>query len=218
VTSVELAPRTGLIGRPRTNGLDLPPDLTFDEWAGAVDHADMIVESSPWWLVSLMAYGEAHFGERSSQVFPTREDDPQGIKQSRLKQAAWMASVYPTESTRVTGLSYTHHRVAADLEPETRARVLQDAAAGGWSTRELISVVKTEQEKARAIPAASESVCAADTEPPAWVPKTEDLTEEAAARMRFELAMRGARDAASFGEGWCAALAWLEALDCFKRD
>lgn len=216
--AVQLAPRTGLIGRPRTNGLDLPPDLTFTEWAGALRHAELLVEAGPWFLVDLMAYGEAHFGERHSDALPTAEEDPTGASQSRLKQAAWMASVYPAD-TRVPGLTYTHHRVAADLEPETRARVLRDAAAGGWSTRELIAVVKTKQEAdRRAIDGASEpAVCAADDDG-AWMPGPDDLTEEASARMRFEMTMRGARDAASFGAGWCAALAWAEALDAFRRD
>lgn len=214
--AVELAPRTGLIGRPRTNGLDLPPDLTFDEWAGALRHADLLVEAGPWFLVDLMAYGEAHFGERHSDALPTAEEDPTGASQSRLKQAAWMASIYPP-GTRVPGLSYTHHRVAAELEPETRSAVLREAVAANLSTRELIARVKVEQEKARAIPAASEPVCAAD-EPPAWMPTPDDLTEEAAARMRFEMTMRGVKDGAAFGAGWCAALAFVEALDCFARD
>lgn len=215
--SVELAPRTGLIGRPRTNGLDLPPDLTFDEWAGALRHAELLVEAGPWFLVDLMAYGEAHFGERHSEALPTVEEDPTGASQSRLKQAAWMASVYPP-STRVPGLSYTHHRVAADLEPETRRALLSEAVAANLSTRELVARVKVEQEKARAVPAASAPVCAADDEPPAWMPTPDELTEEASARMRFEMTMRGVRDASAFGAGWCAALAFVEALDCFRRD
>lgn len=45
-----------------------------------------------------------------------------------------------------------------------------------------------------------------------------ELTEDAAARMRFEMTMRGIKDAHAFGAGFCAALAFAEALDCFRRD
>jgi hypothetical protein len=212
--AVELAPRTGLIGKPTTNDLVLPPDLTLDEWAGAVEHADMIVESSPWWLVSLMAYGQRRFGEQHSQILPTREEDPQGIRQSRLKQAAWMASIYPTVNTRVPGLSYTHHRVVAELDPDDRSALLREAVAANLSTRDLVVRVKEKQEQARAIPAESAPVCAADEG--TWRPTPDDLTDEAAARMRFERTMAGR--GASFETGWVAALAWAEQLDCFRRE
>jgi hypothetical protein len=222
--TVELAPtRTGLIGTPLVNGLALPTDLTFEEWAGALRHADMIVESSPWWLVDLMIYGQRHFGEEHSQALPTAEEDPNGASQSRIKQANWLASVYPSVSTRVPGLTYTHHRIAADLEPVERAAVLRRAATARdeksgepkpWSTRELLLHVKAIQEQAKAIDAASTPVCAADDT--TWRPTPDDLTDDASARMRFERTMAGR--GASFEQGWTLALAWAEQLDCFTRD
>ena len=209
VMAVELAPRTGLIGRPRTNGLDLPPDLTFDEWRGVVQHVEMIVDASPWWLADAVAFGEAHFGERHSDALPTAEEDPTGASQSRLKQSAWMASVYPP-GTRVPGLTYTHHRVAADLEPETRARVLRDAAAGGWSTRELIAVVKTRQAEAAAIDGASEpAVCAADAP---W-PTLADLLPE----WRRDLERRAEGMPPGYVQGWLDALVETGNEACFEN-
>ena len=213
--SVELAARPGLIGRPLVNGLQLPPDITLEEWASAIRHADAIVESSPWWLADLMAYGETKFGQRHSQMLPTPEEDPTGVSQSRMKQAAWMASKYP-RNQRVEGLSYTHHRLAAELEPEARIGVLRAAveASPRWSTRELDAVVKEKQQQARAIEAHAEPApsCAAES---VWRPTPDDLTEQAAAQMRFERTMAG--KSATFEAGWVAALAWLEALDCFQR-
>lgn len=208
--TVALAPRTGLIGKPLSNGLVLPADLTFEEWAGALHHADLLVEAGPWFLADLMSYGERHFGERHSEALPTVEQDPTGASQSRMKQAAWMASKYP-RNQRIAGLSYTHHRVVAELEPEDRSTLLREAVRGNLSTRELLARVKETQEQARAIPAASEPVCAAES---AWRPTPDDLSEEAAARMRFERTMAGR--AATFETGWTAALAWVEALDCFS--
>lgn len=197
--TVELAPRTGLIGKPLSNDLVLPDDLTIDEWQGAVDHADMVVEASPWWLVSLMAYGVRRFGERHTQAFPIREEDPKGVKQSRLKQAAWMASIYPTASTRVPGLSYTHHRVVAELEPEDRAALLSEAVEANLSTRELLARVKEKQEQARAIPADSTPVCAAEA---AWVPSLSDLLPE----WRERLVERARQQPPGYTQGWLDAL------------
>lgn len=206
--SVQLAPRTGLIGRPRTNGLDLPPDLTFDEWAGALRHAELLVEAGPWFLVDLMAYGEAHFGERHSEALPTDEEDPTGASQSRLKQAAWMASVYPA-GTRVPGLSYTHHRVAADLKPETRSALLREAAAASLSTRELIARVKVEQEKARALPAEAAPVCQADAP---W-PTLADLLPE----WRRDLERRAEGMPPGYVQGWLDALVETGNEACFEN-
>lgn len=212
--SVELAPRTGLIGRPLPNGLALPPDLSFEEWRSALYHADQLVAAGPWFLVDLMAYGQRHFGERHSQALPTVEEDPDGASQSRMKQAAWMAGIYPTTGTRVPGLSYTHHRVAAELDPKDRAEVLGEALSERLSTRELLTRVKDRQEQARSIDAHAEPApsCAAES---VWKPTPDDLTEEAAARMRFERTMAGR--AATFEMGWTLALAWADQLDAFER-
>lgn len=221
--AVELAPRTGLIGRPLVNGLVLPDDLTFEEWRDALYHADLLVEAGPWFLVDLVLYGQRHFGEGHTQALPTADEDPSGASQSRIKQATWMASVYPSVSTRVPGLTYTHHRIAAELDQPRRAAVLRAAATATdkdtgkpkpWSTRELLVHVKDIQEQAKAIEGTAEPVCAADDT--AWRPTPDQLTEDASARMRFERTMAGR--GATFEQGWCAALAWLEALDCFRRD
>lgn len=206
--------RTGLPGVLRADGYTLPADLSFEEWAGVLNLADHIVESSPWWLVDAILYGERHFGERHTQAFPTAEEDPNGKKQARLKQAAWMASVYPTSGTRVPGLSYTHHRAAAELEPEQRQDVLREAARDNLTTRQLIARVREVQEQAKAIDAPAAPVCAAEDDQ--WRPTPEQLTESAAARMRFERAMAGR--AATFEMGWTLALAWAECLDAFARD
>lgn len=213
--SVSLAPRTGLIGVPSTHGLSLPPDLTFEEWRGALETADMLCSAGPWFLVDLMAYGVAAFGEAHSQALPTAEDDPTGERQARMKQAAWMATKYPTENTRVPSLSYTHHRAAAELEPDDRHTLLEYAAKKHLSTRDLIALVKERQSAIKGVVVAAETTCAADQ---AWVPAVADLTEEARAALEFKAATTAhVRDRESFAAGFLAALHWVEATDCFER-
>lgn len=193
-----LAPRTGLIGTPLSDGLVLPDDLTFDEWRGALDHADMIVESSPWWVADLMAYGAARFGEEHSHALPTAEEDPSGVKQSRLKQAAWMADRWP-RGTRVTGMSYTHHRIVAKLDRPERVALLEQAATEKLSTRELVRRVE-EHEASITLPAAS--VCAADAP---W-PTLDDLLPE----------WRAKAEASGHPGAYMAALVDVCAEACFK--
>lgn len=211
--AVEIAPRAGLPGLRTQNRYDLPADLTFDEWRSVVGTLQTIDRAVKWWLGDALVFGERRFGEDASAALPTAEEDPYEISQSVLKQAAWMSSVFPP-GTRVPELSWTHHRVVADLEPEDRSTLLREAVAARLSTRDLVQRVKEKQEQARAIPASAEPVCAADDT--TWRPTPDDLTEEAAARMRFERTMAGR--AATFEAGWTAALAWAEQLDCFNRD
>lgn len=221
--TTELAPRTGLIGRPLTNGLELPDDLTFEEWAGALRHADLVVESSPWWLVDLVIYGRRHFGEGYSQALPTAEEDPNGASQSRIKQARWMADVYPSVSTRVPGLTYTHHRIAADLDQPRRAAVLRAAATATdeagkpkpWSTRELLIQVKDIQEQAKAIEGTSEPVCAADVE---WQPAPDDLLPEHRAAMQAAALDAGLDDPTGFAAGALWAMRYAGNESMFRED
>lgn len=213
--STSLAPRTGLIGVPSTHGLALPPDLTFEEWRGALDTADMLVAAGPWFLVDLMAYGAARFGEAHSQALPTAEDDPTGERQARIKQAAWMATKYPTASTRVPSLSYTHHRAVAELEPLERQALLREAAEQQLSTRQLIERVRDRQ---AAISAESRAVdgpaCAAEAG--LREPTEDDLTDDARAALAFKRDSLRVREREGFAQGWVAALAWIEADDCFR--
>lgn len=202
-----------LPGLLREDGYVLPPALPFERWCNIVSTLQTMQRSVSWWAGDALLYGEQHYGEDAYQAV----QDATGRGDDSLRQAAWVASKYPP-ATRVATLSWSHHRVAAELEPETRSALLREAAAANLSTRELIARVKAEQEKARAVPAEAAPVCQADAEPPAWVPGPDDLTEEASARMRFEMTMRGVKDAGAFGAGWCAALAFVEALDCFARD
>ncbi len=209
-----LAPRTGLPGDLQAQGYVLPPDLSYDEWRDVLALAENIEAASPWWLSDTMAFGEDKFGQAASDALPTREDDPTGARQSKLKQAAWMAQKYP-RNRRVPGLSYTHHRAAAELEPDERQGLLEYAAREHLTTRDLIALVKERQQAIKGVVVAAETTCAADQ---VWSPTVADLTDDARAQMAFKAeTTTGVRDRGSFEAGWLAALHWIEATDCFSR-
>lgn len=223
-----LAVRTGLPGTLRDQSYTLPPNLTLDEWGRLLRTVDFLVEASPWFLADVMAYGEARFGEEHAQALPGPDEDPYGASESRIKQAAWMASVYPP-GTRVPLASYTHHRIAADLPPVTRRAMLQEVAAAEQrvrdgvegavriSTRELGRRVKVEQEalKGHAITASGELVEAPDL---GWVPTREDLAPDARRDLEVKLSEMSAAKRSTFEAGVLWAWQYADDLELFARD
>lgn len=172
--TVSLALPDLLPGVLHEHGVDLPPNMPFDQWRRALMTAEWLERASPWFLVDLIAYGRATYGEDYSQALPTAEDDPQGVRQAKLKQAGWMADKFPTADTRVPELTYSHHRAVAELEPGERAAALQEAVRDGLTTRALIERVRERQEAIRldASSAYSEPTCAADRP---WTPTLDDV-------------------------------------------
>ena len=212
----------GLPGRLREDGYDLPDNLTYDEWWQIGQTLQQMERSVQWWLGDWWNYGERRYGEMASQAARDHVADVTGHAYKTIKNAATVARKFE-KSRRRDNLSWSHHEAVTALPPEDAESILDEAASEGLSVfdvrdraRERKEAIRAEVTQRRSEP--EPAVCAADDEPPAWVPMPDDLTEEASARMRFEMTMRGARDAASFGAGWCAALAFVEALDCFKRD
>lgn len=185
------------------NGYVLPPDLSYDEWAGILKLADHIVEASPWWLCDIMSYGERRFGEQHSQALPTADTDPDGASQARIKQASWMASVWP-RGTRVPGQSYTAHRVVAKLDHDDAVALLTERGEDGkrLPTRDL---VRRAIEIERAIPSSTSApVCAADAP---WEPCLDDL--EVGPRRDLESAASAGTVAAHCEDAFILGALWL---------
>lgn len=158
----------------REYGLHIPADLSFEEFEQELERSLWLEEASPWFKVDLIAFGWDKWGEDASQALPTREEDPRGQKQAKLKQAAWMAPVWPP-AARVHGISYTHHRLATEMAQKDRreAVALLEAARDAvdehgdpkpWSTRVFANEVRARMDAIPVTPteAASEPACAAD--------------------------------------------------------
>lgn len=177
--SAALALPTFLPGRLFDQGMEVPADLTYEQWEDALHRAEWLERASPWFVVDLVAWGKARFGESYSQAFPDAFEDPGGARRAKLIQADWMADRWPA-STRVKTASYTHHRIVAKLDRSEAVALLQQATrtedehqqpVEPWSTRRLAEEVKARE---RAIEAdITESICAADRQP------TRRLNEEA---------------------------------------
>jgi hypothetical protein len=87
-----------------------------------------------WWIGDALAEGERMLGESYAQVEALAERF--GIAPDRLRQCQWVSErVEPV--TRVTGLSWSHHRHVAALPPRDQFRLLAESIASGWNANEL---------------------------------------------------------------------------------
>lgn len=214
-----LAPAGGLPGTLRDDGYDLPPGLPFDRWCEILETLQAIDRSVKWALGDALLYGEATYGEDASQAYPDAFSGSP-YAESTLRAAAWVAERFP-RGTRVPGVTWTHHRVVADLPPlearallQETARVNNDPENDAYvSSRDLIERVHKRKEQLRG-QAVAQDGAAIETEPLVWVPQLEDLTDEA--RAALEAHAPGGRHRLGYISGWLRCLLWHEQRDAFK--
>lgn len=199
-------------------GLTIPADLTFDEWQATLERAEWIEHASPWWVVDLLAFGRATFHEEYSQALPDAIEDPDGVRQSKLKQAEWMADRWP-KNTRVPEQSYSAHRAVAKLNRDDAVALLEATDADGkrLTVRELMKRADAVEESRRgtAVDAAGTPIEEPDL---GWHPTKEQLVSECRVALEVRLSEMGSRHRVGFEAGWLAALVWADHLSAFQRD
>jgi hypothetical protein len=104
---------------------------TFEEWEEALTRCRRTEKASPWWVVWLLEFGEAQFGDQYHQALA----DTDYTKES-LQDIAYVArNVEP--SRRRDGLTFSHHREVAPLSPEEQTKWLDEAEALDLSVHQL---------------------------------------------------------------------------------
>jgi hypothetical protein len=101
--------RLGLPGRVLSTGLELPENLSFDEWQGLGERLKGVERSLMWWIGDWLRYGERKYGEMYAQAIDATDKSYQTIA-----DAKWVAGQFEI-SDRSENLSWTHHRVLAAL-------------------------------------------------------------------------------------------------------
>jgi N6-adenosine-specific RNA methylase IME4 len=142
-----------LPGRVTTVGLDLPPDLTFEQWNGIGAALQGVSKSVQWWIGDWLRYGERRWGEMYAQAV---EDT--GRSAGGLRNAKFVAEAFADLSRRRDELTWSHH---AEVAGRADADELLDAAArDNLSTRELRTEV-SRRKAAQAIdaPHANDDTC-----------------------------------------------------------
>lgn len=121
--------------------LHLPEDMTFDDWSSVGRTLQQMERSVMWWVGDWLRFGERKYGETYTQAV-----DDTGYSVDTLKQAKWVAgAIEPCD--RSHNLSWSHHMVAAGLDPERRREVLAIAERDGLSKRGLQSLCRQEKNR-----------------------------------------------------------------------
>lgn len=215
----EMATQAGLPGRFLDDGYVLPDGLPFDRWCEIVGTLQTIDRSVKWWVGDALIYGEQAYGQMASQAFPDAFSGAP-YAESTLRAAMWVSERFP-RGTRVEQLTWTHHRVVAELPPIEARRLLMAAlspvAEGkpSLSTRELIDL--RDRSKAEALGRAStvDGTPIEESEPLVWVPQKDDLTDEVRAELEKRLAGIGKAYRIGYERAWIDCLVWTEQRDCF---
>lgn len=130
-----------LPGRVTPTSLDLPPNLSMQEWAAVGHSLKLMAGAVQFWVGDWFAYGEAHYGEEAWQYLEVTE-------KTLANWASVCRRVEP--SRRREALKFSHHAEVAPLEPEEQERVLEEAASQGWSVSRIREEVQ-EREKPNAV-------------------------------------------------------------------
>jgi N6-adenosine-specific RNA methylase IME4 len=142
-----------LPGRITPTGLELPPDLTVEEWLEIGLKLQSVERSVMWWLGDWLRYGERKYGEMYSQALEETDYSYQ-----TLADAAWVAGKVEF-SRRRENLPFSHHREVAPLPPEQQDEILDAAQREAWSRNAVRAEVNRRKNSAVIGSLPSSSTC-----------------------------------------------------------
>jgi len=121
-----------------TAGARIEGALTLENYIAAVERCELLGNAAVWALGDLLYYGEqASWGEKYTQAMALT-----GRSYWSLTQCMRVAKAYPMED-RVTGASWSHHRVALSMPHEDRNALLEDAVTNSVSAEDLRQQIAT---------------------------------------------------------------------------
>ncbi|HEU5471983.1 MAG TPA: LmbU family transcriptional regulator [Actinophytocola sp.] len=120
-------------------GLQIPRDLSFEDWAKAGRQLSGIVDSSAWWLGDWLVFGKTHYADCYQLAIQGA-----GLRYQTLRNYAWVARRFDLGRRR-SALTFQHHAEVASLPIEEQERLLDQAEREMWSTKQLRSAVREER-------------------------------------------------------------------------
>ncbi len=119
-------------------GLAVVKELSFDQWSSLMGTLSRMDTAFQFAIGDALLYGESRYGERYSQAC-----DVTGQSYQSLANYVWVSKSV-TKDRRVPGLSWTHHRVVAKLDPEKQTELLTIAKKNDWTITTLMEEVRGE--------------------------------------------------------------------------
>ena len=130
--------------RLHQTGLEVAGPLSYGDWSNFGRTLQRVEGAIHWWLGDWYRYGEATYGEIAAQAV-----DELGFSYETVKADVWVACKVESVRRR-TGLSWSHHKEVAALEPEQQDYWLARAEAEGMSREELRYAIRLARKKEEA--------------------------------------------------------------------
>ena len=147
-----LEPGGILPGHITEHSLELPEDLTWEEWSAVGATLRRVNVAWRWWLGDFLLYGDRRFGEMASQI-----EDELGVDYQQAADCRWVASRIPV-SRRRERLSWSHHREVAKLDADRADELLDQAEKELWP-RSMLRVAARTKEPVERIELACQCQC-----------------------------------------------------------
>jgi N6-adenosine-specific RNA methylase IME4 len=133
----QTADEIAVAGTWSETALELPENLSFEDWERTGALLGRIGRACQWWIGDWLNFGERKYGEKYSQAM-----EATGYEYSTLNSFRYVAQQIELVRRR-TSLSWSHHETVAALDPPEQDDWLEKAAAEGWSVSELRRQLKT---------------------------------------------------------------------------
>lgn len=120
-------------------------DMSFEQWVELGRKVIRYGEASAWWIGDWIVHGESSYGisegteteRRAVRERLRRILDEFELAYDRVRDYAYVSGRVPF-AVRTATLSWSHHRVVADIaRADEQERWLERAEAEGWSVRQL---------------------------------------------------------------------------------
>jgi hypothetical protein len=108
-------------------------NLQREDWEAAFERVARAEGSASWWLGDLVVIAGTRYGSTYVRALKQTRYSPGHLR--NLRSVA--NRVAPDRRLPAEVLSWSHHAVAARLEPDQQVGWLARAAAEGWTTKEL---------------------------------------------------------------------------------
>jgi hypothetical protein len=129
----------GIPGKLSPTGWEPPEDLTYEQWAKAVNMITVVHEASGFWFGDAIRYGKAKYGEMYTQWLDATDYEP-----GSLRNMVYVAENVEL-SRRRDNLSFGHHQSVAALPAPDQDEMLDRAESEGLSVTALRSIIKAKK-------------------------------------------------------------------------
>ncbi len=121
-------------------GIIFNNDIEFDQWQRLMETLNQLTTAFQFAMGDALNYGQKRYGEKYAQAM-----DATGCAYQSLANWSWVSSNVPIHN-RVTGISWTHHRIVAHVGTEQQKQLLESARSRNLSAVEFERELKGEDE------------------------------------------------------------------------